>query len=247
MPNIHSNISFGLVNIPVLLNPIVKNNDVSFNQLHKKCMHRIQYLKYCPHCKIEVKANEILKGYQYEKGEYLEFSSKELQDLKPENDGDMEIISFVPLKEIDPSYFEKSYILTTEKKSRSYQLFVKALEKTNLVGICRCVLHNKFYYAVLRYYESNIILSTLYFEEEMNLKQNTDKVNVNAKELDLAVQLIQNLKGHFTPEKYKDEYQEKIQDAIVDKLHGRKIQKTKKSPKKEVTDLMKALEKSLKK
>ena len=89
MPNIHSNISFGLVNIPVLLNPIVKNNDVSFNQLHKKCMHRIKYLKYCPHCKMEVKANEILKGYQYEKGEYIEFTPKELQDLKPENEGEI--------------------------------------------------------------------------------------------------------------------------------------------------------------
>ncbi len=247
MPNIHSSISFGLVNIPVLLNPIVKNNDATFNQLHKKCKHRISYLKYCPHCNMEVKASEIIKGYQYEKGEYVEFTPKELQDLKPESEGEIVIISFVPLKEIDPSYFEKSYLLNTEKKSRAYHLFAKALEKTNLVGICKTVLHNKFYYALLRFYESNIILTTLYFEDEMNLNQNKETVKIEPKELELAIALIQNLKGHFEPEKYKDEYQIKIQDAIEDKLNGRKIKKSKKSPKKEVTDLMKALEKSLKK
>ncbi len=247
MPSIHSNISFGLVNIPVLIRPIVKNNDVSFNQLHKKCMHRISYLKYCPHCKMDVKMSDIVKGYQYEKGEYVEFTPKELQDLKPENEGEIEIISFVPLKEIDSSYFEKSYILSTEKKSKAYSLFVKALEKTNLVGLCKTVLHNKFYYAILRMYDTNIILTTLYFEEEMNLKESASNVKVDNKELDLAMKLIQNLKGHFEPEKYKDEYQDKIQDAIQDKLNGRKVSKTKKSPKKEVTNLMKALEKSLKK
>jgi len=247
MPNIRSNISFGLVNIPVLINPLVRNNDISFNQLHKKCLNRVTYLKYCSHCKLNLKESDIVKGYCFEKGEYLEFSKKELDDLKPENDGEIEIVSFIPLKEIDPSYFEKNYSLITEKKSRAYQLFVKALIKTNLVGLCKTVLHNKFYYAILRYYESNLILTTLYFESEMKFISSMDTLKVDTKELDLAIKLIENLKGHFEPSKYHDEYQEKIQEAIDAKLNGKKIKKSKKSNKKEVTDLMKALEKSLKK
>jgi len=247
MPSRKSNISFGLVNIPVLLNPIVKNNDVSFNQLHKKCGSRISYVKYCPHCKVDIKEVDIIKGYQFEKDEYLEFTKKELDDLKPESDGEIEIISFVPLKEIDPSYFEKSYKLSTEKKSRAYNLFVNALKKTNLVGLCKTVLYGKFYYAILRFYETNIILTTLYFEEEMNLGKNEVSEKIDQKELDLAIKLIDNLKGHFEPEKYKDLYQNKIREAIDAKLNGKKVKKLKKSPKKEVTDLMKALEKSLKK
>ena len=247
MASIHSTISFGLVNIPVLLHPVVKNNDISFHQLHKKCFHRVMYVKYCPHCKMDLKMSDIIKGYQYEKGEYIEFTSKELQELKPENEGEIEIISFVPMKEIDPSYFEKSYCLTSEKKTKAYSLFVKALEKTNLVGLCKTVLHNKFYYAILRFYENNIILSTLYFETEMNMETSKTSEKVNTKELDLAVQLIHQLKGHFEPEKYKDEYQEKIEDAIDDKLAGRKMKKVSKTRKTEVKDLMKALEKSLKK
>lgn len=242
-----STISFGLVNIPILLTPVVKNNDISFNQLHKKCKNRISYLKYCPHCKTEVNQTDIIKGYQYEKDEYLEFTSKELNDLKPENEGEIEIVSFIPLKEIDPSYFEKTYKLNTEKKSRAYNLLTKALMKTNLVGLSKTVIHNKFYYGILRFHESNLLFTTLYFDEEMNLNNNLEPVKIDQKELDLAIKLIENLKGHFEPEKYKDEYQNKIKDAIEDKLAGKKVKKTKKSPKKEVKDLMKALEMSLKK
>ncbi len=247
MANVRSNISFGLVNIPVLLQPVVKNNDVSFHQLHKKCLNRIRYVKYCPHCKVNVKEADLLKGYQYEKEEYLEFTKKELQDLKPENEGEIEIVSFVPLKEIEPSYFEKNYLLKTEKKSKAYHLFCEALKKSNLVGLCKTVLHNKFFYGILRYFEGSILFTTLYFEEEMNLGEKNNTVKVNTKELSLACQLIESLKGHFEPEKYHDEYQEKIEQAITDKLHGRKVKKAKKTPRKEVTDLMKALEKSLKK
>ncbi len=247
MPNIKSSVSFGLVNIPVLLNPVIHNNDVSFNQLHKKCSSRISYVKYCPHCKVDVKNTDIIKGYQFEKGEYIEFTAQELDNLKPENEGEIEIVSFIPLKEIDPSYFEKTYKLGTDKKSRAYQILVKALNKTNMAGLCKTVLHNKFYYGVLRTRDNTLLLSTLYFDEEMNLDVNITSVKVDTKELDLAVKLIESLKGHFEPQKYKDEYQIKIREAIDKKLSGQKVKKTRKSPKKEVKDLMKALEMSLKK
>ena len=123
MPNVHSNISFGLVNIPVIMNPLIKNNDTSFNQLHKKCMNRIKYIKYCEHCKKEVGEDEIIKGYEYEKDEYLTFPKEELEELKPENAKEIEVVSFINISEIDPAYFEKSYLLKTEKTTREKGCF----------------------------------------------------------------------------------------------------------------------------
>ena len=230
MPNIHSNISFGLVNIPIVMNPIIKNNDTSFNQLHQKCLNRIQYVKYCPHCKIPIKENEIIKGYEYEKGEYLTF----------------DIISCVPIEEIDPSYFEKSYMLEAETKSKAYLLFCEALKKTKRVAVAKTVLGSKFYYCILRFTAYGIIMTTLFFEEEVLLPNEQISGKLNDKELDLAIKLIESLKGNFEPEKYKDEYQDNIKNAIDDKLNGKTIKSKKKKPKTQVSDLMEALEKSLK-
>jgi len=246
MPNIHSNISFALVNIPVVMNPIIKNNDTSFNQLHHKCLNRIQYVKYCPHCKVPLKENEIIKGYEYEKDSFLTFDKQELNNLRPENEKEIEIVSFIPLKEIDPSYFEKSYFLQTETKSKAYLLFCEALKKSKLVALAKTVIGSKFYYCILRFNEQNIILTTLYFEEEVHEKKDSSDYKINDKELDLALQLINSLKGKFEPSKYKDEYQDNIKKAIEDKIDGKTIKTKKKSNKKQISDLMEALEKSLK-
>lgn len=247
MPNIHRNISFALVNIPVVMNPTIKNNDTSFNQLHKKCAHRIQYIKFCPYCKIKVKETEIIKGYEIEKGEYLTFEKEELEKIRPEAEKEIEIISFVPMNEIDPIYFEKSYCLNAETKSKAYLLFCEALKKTKQVAICKFILGSKFYYGILRFTPTGIILTTLYFEEEIRLPEIKDLGKTNEKELNLAIELINSLKGSFEPEKYKDEYQENIKKAIKEKQKGKKIRGNKTKPKQQVTDLMEALEKSLKK
>jgi len=247
MPNIHSNITFGLVNIPIIMNPLIRNNDTSFNQLHKKCLHRIQYVKFCPHCKSPVKENEIIKGYEFEKGHYLTFPKEELEKLKPENEKEIEVISFVNLNEIDPTYFEKSYLLQTDSKSKAYYLFCEALKKTKRVALAKTVIGSKFYYCILRFTTVGIIMTTLFFEEEVLLPEEELKGKVNEKELDLAIQIIEERKGKFEPQKYKDEYQNNIKEAIEDKLDGKEIKKTKKKAKEQVIDLMEALEKSLKK
>ncbi len=246
MANLHSNISFGLVNIPVLLNPIIKNNDTSFNQLHLKCGHRISYIKYCSYCKKDVKEADIIKGYQYEKNKYVTFLKSELDKLKPENDKEIEIISFVPIKEVDPSFFEKSYVLEVDGKGKAYHLFCEALKKSKLVAVAKTVIGSKFYYCILRFYNSNIIMTTLYFDEEIDIPNKEMHSKIDDKELDLAMKLISSLKGKFTPQKYKDEYQDNIKEAIQDKIDGKQIKNNKRKTKKQITDLMEALEKSLK-
>lgn len=246
MANIHSNISFGLVNIPIIENPIIKNNDTSFNQLHEKCLHRISYVKYCPHCKKNIKEKDIVKGYEYEKDKYIVFKKDELNKLKLENEKEIEIISFVQLKEIDPIYFEKSYELNFSGKGKSYFLFCEALKKTGLVALAKTVISSKFYYSILRLFENKIIMTTLFFEEEVNLNEEKIKYDVNEKELNLAIKLIESLKGKFEPEKYKDEYQENIRNAIDKKINDKTIKSAKKTSRKQINDLMEALEKSLK-
>ncbi len=246
MPNIHSSISFALVNIPVLLNPIIKNNDTSFNQLHKKCLQRIKYIKYCPHCKRDIKENDIVKGYQFEKDNYLVFSKTELDNLKPDGDKEIEVISFIKEGSVHPWYFEKSYFLNTEKKSKAYNLFYEALKKTKRVALVKTIIGPKFYYGILKLVPNGIILTTLYFEEEVRIPEKDIDSKVTSKELDLAVKLIESMEGEFEPHKYKDEYQETLKKAIDAKLDGKKITKTKSANKKQINDLMKALEKSLK-
>ncbi len=247
MPNIHSSINFALVNIPVILNPIIRNNDTSFNQLHEKCGSRINYIKFCPKCNLKVKEQDIIKGYQYVKDKYLVFDKDELNKLKPENEKEIEIISFIPFKEIDPIYFEKSYDLDAEGKGKAYYLFCEALKRTKLVALAKTVIGSKFYYVILRFNEQNIVMTTLYFEEEINVRRDDGNYKVNDKELDLAIKLINSLKGKFEPLKYRDEYQENIRKAIADKLDGKKVKGSRKKNKKQITDLMEALEKSLKK
>ena len=246
MPNIHSNINFGLVNIPIIMNPIIKNNDSSFNQIHEKCNSRINYIKYCPTCKAKVKENEIIKGFEYEQNKYITFKKEELDKLKPENEKEINIISFISLKDIDPIYFDKSYDIDAEGKGKAYILFCEALKKTKLVAVAKTVIGNKFYYCILRFNNKNIIMTTLFFEEEVNLREDNIEHKINEKELNLAVQLINSLKGKFEPEKYKDEYQNSLKKAIEDKIDGKSIKVSKKSNKKRIDDLMEALEKSLK-
>lgn len=247
MPNIHSNISFALVNIPVVMNPIIRNNDTSFNQLHDKCMHRIKYIKYCPHCKKDIKEKDIVKGYEYEKDNYLIFEKEELNKLKVENDKEIDVVAFVNVNEIDPFYFEKSYFLETENKSKSYNLFCEALKKTKKVALAKTIIGNKFYYCILRFTGRGIILTTLYFDEEVNVPDKDITLKANEKELNLAIKLIESLSGKFEPEKYKDEYQDNIKNAINAKLEGKAIKGKQRKPKEQVNDLLEALEKSLKK
>ena len=174
------------------------------------------------------------------------FSKEELNKLRPENEKEMEIISFVPLKEIDPAYFEKSYVINIEGKGKAYYLFCEALKKSKLVAIAKTVISSKFYYCVLRYMNNEIIMTTLYFEEEVNMPLDDASYKVDEKELNLALKIIESLKGKFEPQKYKDEYQDNIKKAINDKIEGKQVKGNKKNKKKRINDLMEALEKSLK-
>ncbi len=239
-------ISFGLVSIPVSINPIIKNNDISFNQLHKKCLSRIKYVKYCPHCKKEVKQVDIIKGYQYKKDDYITITDEEFNNLKSEDEKVIDIVGFIDLKEIDPIYLEKSYIVGVASKSKAFSLFKAALKETKRVALAKTIISTKFYYVILRLTSDGLIMNTLYFPEEIVIPEALGEAKYTKKELDLAVKLINSLKMKFNPDKMIDEYQERVKLAIEDKLDGKKIKKARVQKESNIKDLMKALELSLK-
>lgn len=239
-------ITFGLVNIPVDMHPIIKNNDTSFNQLHKKCLTRVNYVKYCPQCKKNLKEDEIVKGYQYAKDDYLVFDKEEMVKLKLPNYQEIDVIAFIDSTEISPIYYEKSYLLNPDTKSKSYMLFCEALKKTKKVALAKTVISTKFYYCILRLMDEGIIMTTLYFQEEIDMSSKVDIVPVEDRELNLAVKLIESMKGKFEPEKYKDEYQDNIKKVIDSKLKGKKISAPKSKNRAQIDNLLEALEKSLK-
>lgn len=245
MANMKSEISFGLVNIPIVYSPIIRNNDTSFNQLHKKCMNRVHYQKYCDHCKKILKESDIIKGYEYEKDKYVTFTKDELSSFVVDLKGTIEIVSFVPESEVEPFYYEKSYILTTPKKSKAYSLFLEVLKKSKKVAVARTSLSSKFYYVLLKYLDGNILMSTIYFDEEVNIPEANTQAKFSKAEFDMAMKLVEHLSGHFEPEKYEDDYQNDIKSAIDKKIDGEPIGKKKTKKKESVKDLMSSLEKSL--
>lgn len=241
-----SSISFGLVNIPITINPILQDNDVSFNQLHKKCLTRIKYVKYCPHCKREVKQEDIIKGYKINEDKYITLTSEELKNLRVETEGNIEIVGFVGASEIDPVFYEKSYVVSVPSKSKAFSLFRDALEKSKRIAIAKTILSTKFYYVAIRMMGDNMIMSTLYFNEEIIIPDAVSSAKYTKKELDLAMKLIDSLKMQFKPEEYVDEYQENIKEAIKEKQKGMKPKTVKAKQKNNIKDLMQALELSLK-
>lgn len=246
MANLKSAISFGLVHIPVVVNPVIKNNDTNFNYLHKKCLNRISYIKYCPVCKKDVRQNDLIKGYEYSDDKYVTFDEEDFSKLKSDGDKTIEIISFVNFKDIDPIYFEKSYYLKTDSKNKAFLLFKNALKKSGKVAIAKTIIGSKSYYAVLRFGIDNIIMTTLYYEEEIRLDESELNNNYTEKEMDLALKLIDSMTSKFNPSEYKDEYQDKIKYAIEQKVAGKEIKQTKKKKEKTITNLLEALESSLK-
>ena len=244
MARVKSEIHFGLVNIPFTYQPVIKNNDVTFHQLHKKCLHRICYQKFCPHCKVILKENEILKGYEVSDEEYVTFAKEELNNLKYMVDG-IEIVSFVMKKDIDAYYYEKSYVLLPIKKSHAYSLFGEVLKKSHKVALAKTTLNTKFYYCIIEWKDSYLLMTTLYFLEEVNLPEKIETSKFTKKEMELGELLVKQLSADFKPSKYQDDYQKQIKEAIKQKEKGLKVENKKSKKQPNVKNLVIALQKSL--
>lgn len=245
---IKSSISFGLVYIPVVLQNVIKSNDIGFNLLHKKYKSRISYKKTCPDCKEEVKQEDIVKGYEYEDGKYVLFEDDDFEKIKSKKDKTLTIDKFVDINEIDPIFYEKSYYVhPAAGAERAFNLLLKALENEGKVGIAKTVLGTKDSLVALRSRKGDMVLSTMHFEEEVQKNQFKNlNSEVNQRELELAKSIVDNMSGKFDITEYKDEYREKLQQAIEQKISGKKIVTEDKGRVSNVINLMDALQQSLK-
>ncbi|QDI92736.1 Ku protein [Salicibibacter halophilus] len=245
-------IQFGLVSIPVKLHAATENKSVSFRNLHKKCHTPIKYEKVCPVCEETVENEDIVKGHEMNDGRFVVVNEEELKELKEaKTEKAVEILDFIHIDEIDPVYFNRSYYLGPDDGgSKAYALLRKALSDTRKVGIAKIMIRSKEQLAVLRIRDETLLMETLHYPDEIRASADVPNVpsseNIDKKELDTAVLLIEQLTANFEPEKYEDEYRENLLALIDSKQNGESVVTPEKEEKPDnVTDLMDALQASV--
>jgi len=243
-------ISFGLVSIPVKLFSATEKKDVKFSYLHEKCKAPVKYKRVCSSCGEEVTWEETLRGYEYEKGKYVIFNEEELERFPQGRSRTVDILDFVDLKEIDPVYFDKTYYLAPgETGEKPYQLLVQTMKETGKIAIARVAIRSKESLAAIRVHNNILTMETMFFPDEVrktDLVPVEDKgVTVHENEIKMARQLVDNLEAYFKPEKYNDEYRERVLEAIQAKVAGQEIEVPEVPEKAKIVDLMEALKASV--
>lgn len=241
-------LTFGLVYIPITLSVGVKEHDIGFNMIEKKTMSRVKYKKTCVDCnEKEVKNEDIVKGYEYEKGKYVIFTDDDFEKIKTKKDKNIVIDQFVSLDEIDPIYFDRAYYVKPTGGEKAFNVLLSAMEKENKAGIAKTVLGTKETLFLIRAKNGKMLASTLYFHNEIQKAPEIKKAKADAKEVNLAINLIKQMSAPFKPEKYKDEYHEKVKKAIKRKIAGNEIvtPSENEGEPSNVINLMEALQKSL--
>ncbi|MBM6618120.1 Ku protein [Bacillus suaedaesalsae] len=244
-------ISFGLVNIPIKLYSATEDKDIKLRTLHKECHTPIKYEKVCPNCDKEVEPDNLVKGYEYVKGKFVILTDDELNQLKEEHEEkSVEIIDFVKLDEIDPIYFSRSYFMGPgENGNKAYALLREALEKSGKIGIAEITIRSKQQMAVVRVYKNTLVMETIHYPDEVRnigeVPSVPENVEINPKELETAIMLIDQLTTEFQPEKYKDDYREAVQELIQSKINSNEGTTSKEAPRTNVVDLMSALQASI--
>ena len=235
--------------MPVRLFSGARSSGISFNMLHRTDLKRIKQQLICSEENIPVGRDEIVKGYEYRKDEYVVIEPEEIKKIEPKTAKAMEILEFVKASEVDPVYFESSYFMVPEEAGRRpYALLTKALEESEYYGIAKVTMHNREYTVFIRPHEGGLMLHTMYYADEVKEVKEFGAPDVELKEAEVKVahQLIEALADTWDPEKYHDEFQENLKKLIQAKLEGGAVAEVEK-PKKlaPVVDLMSALKQSL--
>ena len=222
-------LSFGLVTIPVRMYPATDEKSVSFNQLRASDHSRIGYQRVAKADGEEVAYDQIVKGYEYEPDRYVVFEPDELDALKPPSSRTVEILQFVPLEQIDPIYFQRSYYLAPEAAgAKAYGLLSRAMKDKSSVAVCTITLRDKEHLATLRLRDDMFVLETMYWPDEIRALslEDVDITEVpepRPQEVAMAEALIENLTEDFDPSAYVDTYRQKVLDAVRAKVEGQEI------------------------
>lgn len=247
MPPIKSAISVGLLYVPVSLQKTTRDTSIHFNQLCKDTHQRIRYQKYCPNCDKEVKSEDIIKGYEFEKGQYVTITDDELEKIKTKKDKTIHIVHFAKMSEIDPILFERNYYVVPEPGGeKAYELLRQAMLSKKTVAIAKTVLGTKEELLCLYPEKDGILARILFYQEEIQAMPRTvTNTKVEKNELDIAKTLIDSMSEKFDIAAYYDEYQKRLREAIEAKIQGQEVVTADNSQPNNIIDLMEALTKTV--
>jgi DNA end-binding protein Ku len=224
-------VSFGMVNVPIRMFSAVGDESVSFNLLHEEDHHRVRQQRVCPahDPPQELDWEDIVKGYKVDGDRYVVVEPEELKALEPDKQNTIEIEAFVDLEAIDPVFFDRSYYLAPEETgTKAYKLLHEVMKRAGRVGVGRFVMRSNEYLAALRPTEEGIVLETLNFHDEVRdqsavFEEVTLPEEVEEREVDLALQLVDGLTEPWNPEDYEDTYRRQVLDLVERKRQGEEV------------------------
>ncbi len=244
-------ISFGLVTVPVRLYSAAEHSAaISFNLLHGKCGTRLKQQYICPKDEEIVTRDQMVKGYEFAKDQYVTFTEDELKTMAETSSPAIEITEFVPLSKVDPIYFEGAYYVGPDKGGeRAYMLLAAAMRETGRSALAKWAARGKMYLVLIRPVEKGLVMQVLHYADEVRAFDEVPLGDAAVKdsELKLAVQLIDQISVEdFNPGAYEDEVKKRYQEAIQRKVEGQEITATApEAPRGQIIDLMEALKASL--
>jgi DNA end-binding protein Ku len=248
----NGSITFGLVSIPIGLAVAQQRKDVSFRTLHRECGTPIKQKRWCPVHERDVEADELVKGWEFAKGQFVIVEDEDLEKISLQRSQSVDIVTFVPVAEVDPIYFDRTYYLapaSAEAQRRPYVLLLEAMKESGLGAIGKFVLWNKENLCLIRPLGESLALETLYFAEDIRpraeIEEAVGESEVSKPELDMAVQLVQSMKGDFDPEEYRNDYRDTLRAMLEAKLAGEEISVPEAPEPAPVIDLMEALKASV--
>ena len=248
----NGSISFGLVNIPIGLAVATQRSDIAFRTLHRECGTPIKQKRYCPTHERDVEADELVKGWEVVKGEYVMVEDSDLESVALQRSQSIEILRFVKLDDVDPVYFDRTYYLAPASSSaqrRPYVLLLRAMEETGMAAIGKFVLWGKENLCLIRSQGESLMLETLFFAEDVRprseIEEAVGETDVKDAELELARQVIGSLEGEFDATDFENEYRTELRQMLEAKLEGQEIARPAPVEETPVIDLMDALRRSV--
>ena len=249
----NGSLSFGLVTIPVGLAVAQQRKDVSFRTLHRECGSPIKQKRWCPVHEREVEPDELVKGWEFAKGQFVVVEESDLEAVELKRSRSVELVRFVPLAEVDPLYFDRAYYLAPaddEVGRRPYALLLLALRDTEMAAVGKFVLWGKENLCLVRPLDGALVLELLYYAEDIRpakeIVEAVGDTDVKEAELAMARQLVESLAGTFDPEDYANEYRGELRAMLEAKLAGQEIVQPEPLPEAApVIDLVEALKQSI--
>jgi DNA end-binding protein Ku len=241
-------ISFGLVSVPVRMYSAVEEHTLHFNLVHEPDGSRIGYEKVCKAEDKPVPDDEIVKAFEYEKGEWVYMTDEDFEAAAAENHRTIDIRAFVPFDDVDPIYFERTYYLgPAPDGERVYALLARAMADSGLAGVAKWVMRDRQNLGLLRVRDGVIAVERMHFADEIRSPEGLapSDAEVNKQELEMAAQLIEQFKGDFKPEEYRDTYRDALCEIIEAKRKGKEVRVEPEAEPEAPTDLMSALRASV--